>query len=63
MEERTSGNSRSRLKTHFGVERRAACREEDVSLGQGQIPEPIGTSRQNYWNQNVEELFWNLSMR
>ena len=30
MEERTSGNSRSRSETHFQVERRAAYREEDV---------------------------------
>ena len=25
-----SGNSRSRWKTHFRLERRAACREEDI---------------------------------
>ena len=30
MEERTSGNSRSRSETHFRVKRRAARREEDV---------------------------------
>ena len=30
MEERTSGNSRSRSETHLGGESRAARREEDV---------------------------------
>ena len=34
-EERTSRNSRSRLKTHFGVERRAARREEDSGGEEG----------------------------
>ena len=34
-EERTSRNSRSRLETHFGVERRAAFREEDVGGEEG----------------------------
>ena len=34
-EENTSGNSRSRLETHFKVERRAAGREEDVSGEEG----------------------------
>ena len=36
-EERTSGNSRSRSETHFGVERRAAraCREEDIGWEEG----------------------------
>ena len=29
-EKRTSGNSRSRLETHLGVERKAAWRDEDV---------------------------------
>ena len=29
-EESSSGNSRSRLETHFGVERRAACRDEEI---------------------------------
>ena len=33
--DRTSGNSRSRSKTHFGMERRAACREEDVGGEEG----------------------------
>ena len=33
--ERTSVNSRSRLETHFGVERSAAHREEDVSGEKG----------------------------
>ena len=33
--ERTSGNSRSRLETHFGVERRAACIEEEVGGEEG----------------------------
>ena len=28
-----SGNSRSRLGTHFGEERRAGCREQDVGWG------------------------------
>ena len=28
-EDRTLGNSRSRSESHFRVERRAACREED----------------------------------
>ena len=30
LEERMSGNSRSRSETHFGAERRAAHREEGV---------------------------------
>ena len=42
-EVRTSGNSRSRLETHFGVERRAARREEDVSGEEGnKIPQEPG---------------------
>ena len=34
-EERMSGNSRSRLETHFGVERRVARREEGVDVEEG----------------------------
>ena len=34
-EENMSGNSRSRLETHFKVERRAVGREEDVSGEEG----------------------------
>ena len=43
LEERTSGNSRSRLETHFGVKRRAAHREEEV-----------GWRRITKWQENLE---------
>ena len=35
MVERTFRSSRSRSETHFGVERRAACREEDIDGEEG----------------------------
>ena len=42
-EERTSGNSRSRSETHFGVERRDAGKEEEV-----------GGEDDNKWQKNLE---------
>ena len=43
LEERMSGKSMSRSETHFGVERRAAHREEEV-----------GWRRITKWQENLE---------
>ena len=50
-EERTSLNSRSRLETHLGVERRAAHREEDGGGEEGNkmAVEPREELLKNFW--------------
>ena len=56
-EERTSGNSRSRLERHFRVDRRAARREEYIGGEEGYtIPgEPREELLKTFWLANVQQ--------